>query len=183
MTKLFRTIVLALCFICVVGIGVRQSDASEVAPYNSAFGGFSLGFSSQIGTRLPFVGATGIYDTQLRYDGYTVGLMGTANYTFEGEYGESEASHLLFLSPMICVGTPAKNSISHVGFGIAMLDGQSPQAGHVSTVRLTASASYTYYIQTANTERFAINFGVQWFQDAGFMFTISPGFLSLGSRR
>ena len=183
-------VIIFLCFTYLVASGWGQTDASQIAPYDSAFGGFSFGIFSDIGTNLPFIGLTGIYDTQLRNSHHTVGVMGTANFAFaKASFTNREigSSHALFLSPMVCWGHPYDNSIFHVGIGVAMFDGEASLFGEEllsgRSVLPTATALYTYYLQTANAEQFAINLGVQWFPGQKFMFTISPGFLTLGRRR
>lgn len=175
---LMQHVMVVLCFTCLVVSG--QIDASQMPPYESAFGGVSLGVHSETGTALPFIGATGIYDIQLRDPRYSVGAMGFANFAWAG------SSHALILSPMVCWGDSYDNSIFHFGVGLAMSDVGSDVGDDftaTSGVVFSAAASYTYYLQTATTEQFAINFGIQWIRDGGFMFTISPGFLTLGSSR
>lgn len=174
-------VIIFLCFTYLVASGWGKTDASQIAPYDSVFGGFSLGIFSEIGTNLPFIGLTGIYDTQLRNSQHTFGVMGIANFA------SVQSSHALFLSPMVCWGDSYDNSIFHLGIGVAIFDGETSlfEEDFLSgrSVLPTATALYTYYIQTANADQFAINFGVQWFPGQKFMFTISPGFLMLGSSR
>ena len=56
-----------------------------------------------------------------------------------------------------------------------------------SNMLLTLAASYTYYVPNTRGERFALNFGLQWWRgyhgENRYMFTITPGFLTLGRHR
>ena len=199
-------VVLLLCIACLVMSGVGQA---QVNPYDGVFGGVSYATTRTApGLSQPFIGVTGFYDVVLPQistfnSKASVGVLGQINTSW-GNYGSAWS-----LSPMLCWGQTYQNSIIHVTAGFFMFyqsepgpvivyskDDEDPKPvtwnpfgfgdGEVDELTPTLGVSYTYYVPNASGDQFAMNLGLQWWRTANenrYMFTITPGFLTLGRNR
>lgn len=185
-------VLLVLCITCVASMYGGQTDASKLDAADSMFGGVSLGFTEPLpGLDQPFIGLTGFYDTQLpRFSTVSsdasVGVLGHVNYT-SGMYGSAWS-----VSPMVCWGQSYENSILHASVGLFMFATSTDSTlygadTNDSDISPTLHVSWTYYVPETSGERFALNFGVQWWRgyqgENRYRFTITPGFMTLGSAR
>ena len=197
-------VVLLLCIACLVASGGQ----AQVGLYEGVFSGVSFAIPYQEpGLSQPFIGLTGFYDVELQEistfnSKARVGVLGQINATW-GIYGRA-----MSLSPMLCWGQTYQNSFIHATAGFSMFYQTEPGPViivsdnekrepltwdpfgfgpvEVDEVTPTLGVSYTYYVPDASGERFALNFGLQWWRagdENRYMFMISPGFLIRGGHR
>ena len=163
----------------------------------AAFGGLLLGAHSSLGMNLPFIGAMGLYDTEIDLSALSntgsargrIGVIGNVEYSFAkaaiSDIIDADAD-LFLASALACLGFQStENSVFRIGGGVSFISVEAEvlsYGGSVSGVTPTAMAAWTFYPKTEDRESFALTFSVRW-QGEGVMFAITPGILQQGAGR